>query len=279
MNAEALNAMASASFGMSSVVDTNSPKPSETEKVKPRRGRPLGTHKKLTEVTASMLRAYNRTKLARVRWTPDLHRCFVHAVERLGGAEMASPRLILELMNVNGLKISHVKSHLQMYRNMKQEQMKQARKNGAGHPASSITSNYDPWLGKPNIPQQNHGPEHNAEELTRIQAQWNHHGPAESSNNNGNQGNKSILINGDEQRAPDYIIFKELFESQSVQENKNPPEMESLGPADYKSDRRRMDGDMLSLAIGSSSSLPSMNNQNPDEDANDVSFELKLGFN
>jgi hypothetical protein len=33
------------------------------------------------------VRQYNRSKLPRLRWTPDLHTTFVHAVERLGGQE------------------------------------------------------------------------------------------------------------------------------------------------------------------------------------------------
>jgi hypothetical protein len=33
------------------------------------------------------VRQYNRSKLPRLRWTPDLHMAFVHAVERLGGQE------------------------------------------------------------------------------------------------------------------------------------------------------------------------------------------------
>jgi hypothetical protein len=33
------------------------------------------------------VRQYNRSKHPRLRWTPDLHMAFVHAVERLGGQE------------------------------------------------------------------------------------------------------------------------------------------------------------------------------------------------
>lgn len=33
------------------------------------------------------VRQYNRSKFPRLRWTPDLHMAFVHAVERLGGQE------------------------------------------------------------------------------------------------------------------------------------------------------------------------------------------------
>lgn len=35
----------------------------------------------------STVRQYIRSKMPRLRWTPDLHLSFVHAVERLGGQE------------------------------------------------------------------------------------------------------------------------------------------------------------------------------------------------
>lgn len=43
--------------------------------------------KKAPSASGSSVRQYIRSKNPRLRWTPDLHLRFIHAVERLGGQE------------------------------------------------------------------------------------------------------------------------------------------------------------------------------------------------
>lgn len=49
-------------------------------------------------------------------WSPELHRRFVDALQKLGGCQAATPKQIRELMQVDGLTNDEVKSHLQKYR-------------------------------------------------------------------------------------------------------------------------------------------------------------------
>ncbi|KAJ0962655.1 hypothetical protein J5N97_027777 [Dioscorea zingiberensis] len=53
---------------------------------------------------------------ARRSWSPELHRKFLHALEHLGGSNVATPKQIREIMKVDGLTNDEVKSHLQKFR-------------------------------------------------------------------------------------------------------------------------------------------------------------------
>lgn len=64
-------------------------------------------------------RRYVRSSEPRLKWSDELHQRFLVAIERLGGPDKATPKSILQEMNIRGLRIAHVKSHLQMYRSPK----------------------------------------------------------------------------------------------------------------------------------------------------------------
>ncbi|PHU26793.1 putative transcription factor KAN2 [Capsicum chinense] len=109
----------------------------------------------------SEVRSYARSRMPKLRWTTGLHRRFVNAVELAGGEDRkptslffflheefyihtgATPKMVLELMDVKGLNVNQVKSHLQMYRSVKQqEEMMKAEAEG-GNGSKRIRMEYD----------------------------------------------------------------------------------------------------------------------------------------
>ncbi|XP_021292369.1 transcription repressor KAN1-like isoform X1 [Herrania umbratica] len=78
------------------------------------------------------LQSKRTMRAPRMRWTSSLHARFVHAVELLGGHERATPKSVLELMDVKDLTLAHVKSHLQMYRTVKSTDKPAASSDGSG---------------------------------------------------------------------------------------------------------------------------------------------------
>ncbi|XP_061344317.1 protein PHR1-LIKE 2-like isoform X2 [Gastrolobium bilobum] len=84
----------------------------------------------------------------RLRWTQDLHERFVDAVTQLGGASKATPKAIMRTMNVKGLTLFHLKSHLQKFRLGKQsgKDMGEGCKDGSYLLESPSTDNSSPKL-------------------------------------------------------------------------------------------------------------------------------------
>ncbi|KAH7278508.1 hypothetical protein KP509_38G044700 [Ceratopteris richardii] len=79
--------------------------------------------KDVQDVTVSATTAHHKVivgqtpqRKPRRCWSAELHRRFVHALQQLGGSEVATPKQIRELMKVDGLTNDEVKSHLQKYR-------------------------------------------------------------------------------------------------------------------------------------------------------------------
>lgn len=65
--------------------------------------------------SSSQIKNPEGKRKVKVDWTPELHRKFVKAVEKLG-VDKAVPSKILELMDTHGLTRHNIASHLQKYR-------------------------------------------------------------------------------------------------------------------------------------------------------------------
>ncbi|EFJ43681.1 hypothetical protein VOLCADRAFT_49095, partial [Volvox carteri f. nagariensis] len=59
-------------------------------------------------------------KRPRLVWTPQLHKKFESAVQKLG-TEKAVPKNIMQEMNIDGLTRENVASHLQKYRMLRRK--------------------------------------------------------------------------------------------------------------------------------------------------------------
>ncbi|KAF8646063.1 hypothetical protein HU200_066027 [Digitaria exilis] len=76
----------------------------------------LNLHAQTQTQTQTKTQQQQQARKARRCWSPELHRQFVAALHQLGGPQVATPKQIREVMQVDGLTNDEVKSHLQKYR-------------------------------------------------------------------------------------------------------------------------------------------------------------------
>ncbi|XP_030970694.1 probable transcription factor KAN4 [Quercus lobata] len=253
-----------------------------------------------------VVRPYVRSKMPRLRWTPDLHLCFVHAVERLGGEDRATPRMVLQIMNVNGLTLSHVKSHLQMYRSMKHEQMLEGGAETAKNETMQVfpNSNFLSCLEQSNCQQKdkglvdnnslqftsNEGTHCNGDRTlknTTIPNQWL------MKQDVGNIGKdvteplsyQETTSKAWEKKPKSYIIFKDLLKSYATQ-GRNEQKGVLLGTVSgcksnhqaleiFTGNTERVNDCKMSLSMNSKAPQ-SLLKLNKSADVNDVSLDLTL---
>nr|GME11031.1 transcription factor HHO2-like [Ipomoea batatas] len=83
---------------------------------KPSRVVPSSASSTVTNIKARAQPQQQTSRKQRRCWSPDLHKRFINALQQLGGPQVATPKQIRELMQVEGLTNDEVKSHLQKYR-------------------------------------------------------------------------------------------------------------------------------------------------------------------
>ncbi|KAH8493333.1 hypothetical protein Peur_061839 [Populus x canadensis] len=261
--------------------------------------------------SSAIVRPYVRSKMPRLRWTPDLHHCFVHAVERLGGEDRATPKMVLQIMDVEDLTISHVKSHLQMYRSMKHERMIQeaameAKKNGK-EPRMHHSNNYSSHtmccqqkrlngkglINNKALLYQGCGVVHNpANGLSLKNASLTSQRRQKKGQWIGKRGkepflHEEIASEECEQKPADstYIIFTDLLKS-CVSKETNDQDKMSAGATGCKKNQyqsleelteiaQRIDGGRTSLSLKSNVSKP-LSKLSKAKNSSDVSLELTL---
>ncbi|KAL6135475.1 hypothetical protein ACLB2K_067703 [Fragaria x ananassa] len=76
-------------------------------------------------------------------WTPELHSRFMKAINDLGGAEAATPKLVKDRMLFDGLTNDQVKSHLQKLRTYKRAGLP-IQQAGAGSSSADVDSFHQP---------------------------------------------------------------------------------------------------------------------------------------
>ncbi|KAL9384241.1 hypothetical protein Peur_024564 [Populus x canadensis] len=257
--------------------------------------------------SSAIVRPYVRSKMPRLRWTPDLHHCFVHAVERLGGEDRATPKMVLQIMDVEDLTISHVKSHLQMYRSMKHERMIQeaameAKKNDKEprmHHSNYFSHtmccqqkrlNGQGLINNKALPYQGCGVVHNpanglalknaslTSQRRQKKGQWIGKGVKEPFLH------EEIASEECEQKPDNYIIFTDLLKS-CVRKETNDQDKMSAGATGCKKSHQsleelteiaqRIDGDRTSSSLNSNVSKPLLKLSKA-KNSSDVSLELTL---
>ncbi|XP_050229691.1 protein PHR1-LIKE 2-like [Mercurialis annua] len=105
----------------------------------------------------------------RLRWTADLHDRFIDAISQLGGPSKATPKAIMRTMNVKGLTLFHLKSHLQKYRLGKQSGKDMGEVSKDGLSSSYLLENPGAGNSSPTVTTSDKNEGYEVKEALRIQ--------------------------------------------------------------------------------------------------------------